>query len=73
MASNRHPPPLEEGELLGSAPTSQALIPAPAPQNVIPTPAPEQHPPTQQRTRRIDPPTRVRKPFLWGVEEKILG
>ena len=85
MASNRHLAAVEEGELNGSPPPSQHVIPAPAPQqlspaarpqHVIPTPTPHPAPPTQQlagHIHRIRPPAPVRKPFLWGVEEKILG
>ena len=85
MASNRHSPAVEEGELPGSQPTPQPIFPAPAtqplnpvsrPPPMIPAPAPQPTPPTQPlagHIQRVFPPAPVRKPFLWCIAEKILG
>ena len=101
MASNRHSPAVEEGELPGSPTMPQPIIPTLAPQPLIPAtrphptipasrtqrvittsrmqptiptptaqPAPEQLAGTIQRSFPAPP---VRKPFLWGILEKILG
>ena len=65
MASNRHAPAVEPGELIGSTPPP--TIPVPAPQ-----PVPPSIPLSGPILRHLQPPQH-RPPFLWGREEKVLG